>query len=888
MRELMRRARHVLRRRQFDADLAEEMAFHRDMAAQELEQRGASAADAATGARRTFGSTALAADQARDVWVPVWLRDIAVDLEFAARRLAIDPRFTIGASLALGLGIGANLMVFTFINSLLFREVPFDHSEQLVWIQSRDSRGRSAGVSYLEFEDLRASLRTFDGLSATAGSPLNLSDEDRPPERVQGCYVSANAFALLRTPPTLGRGFLAEDDRIGAPPVIVIGHDLWVSRYGSDPAVVGSTIRVNGTPTTVVGVMPVDFRFPLIAGAWQPIAQFPGIAAMPRDARMLNPFGRLANGATFEAGLGELNAIAARLAGEFPTTEKGITIGGLLMNKRGAGALSVLYTLMGAVGFVLLIACANVANLLLARAARRARELAIRSSLGATRWRLVRQLLLESLVLAGGAGIAGYAFSVAGVRLFAIIFAIRELGGTAATMPYWLNLSADGRVLAFLAGVCLLSTVLFGLAPALHVSKTSIADVLKDGGKGSAGPRRSRRWTAALLVAELALTLILLAGTGLLVRSFVALYRAVGAVESRDVVTARIALPAQKYATPSARLAFFDQFTDRLGADAAIDGVAVASELPFMPVAGATRELTLDGHVAGAGDIQPSVSTVFVTPKYFALVGLPVVRGRTFTDADGTAGQATAIVNQRFASMYFPDADPIGRRFRLTRTGDTTAGWLTVIGVSADYKPTSLDEPGPIPAGYVTSYRYMATRNTGLMVRTTGAPAQVTSSVRAAIRASDPTLPVFEVRTMAEVRTLGFWAQRLFGWLFALFGVVALVLATVGVYGVIAYGVSQRTREIGVRVALGAQSADVIRLVVRNGAWLALSGIAIGLLGAFGLTRVIQSLLTDVSSNDPLSFAGVTIFLACVALLASYVPARRATKVDPLTALRAE
>ena len=892
MRELMRRAMHVLRRRQFDADLAEEMAFHRDMAAHELERRGASGDDATNGARRAFGSAALAADQARDVWVPAWLRDIAFDVKFAVRRLATDLRFTVGASLALGLGIGANLMVFTFINAIAFREVPFDRASELVWLASRDSRGRGAGVSYAEFQEYRTSLRTLEGIAATAGSPMNLSDDARAPERVQGTYVSANAFALLHVAPVAGRGFAPEDDLPGAPAVVIIGHDLWVTRYGGDPAVVGTTIKVNGAPATLVGVAPADFRFPLIASAWQPLSQLPGLATAARDARTLNPFGRIARGATLDAVRQDLARTSAVLAQEFPATNTGVTAEMSPMNSRGLGAISVLYTLMGAVAFVLLIACANVANLLLARTARRGREIAIRSALGATRWRIVRQLLVESLVVSFGGGIAGYAFSTIGVRLFGVLFAVRELGGTVATPPYWLNLSGvDWRIFSFLAAACVLSTVLFGLAPALQVSRTNINDVLKDGGKGPVGRLRGRRWTGTLITGELALTLILLAGTGLLVRSFVALYRAVGAVDSRDVVTARIALPAEKYAKPSARLAFFDQFTDRLGADAAIDGVAVASELPFMPVAGARRELTLDGHVAAAGDIQPLVSTVFVSPKYFALVGLPLVRGRVFTDADGTAGQAAAIVNQKFASMYFPDADPIGRRIRLAVPGPAAAAvppWLTIAGVVGTL-PSLMADKEPAAMVYTPLRGEAAAgRVAVVLVRGRSGTAATTALMREAVQRMDSDLPLYFVQTIAEIVGQNAYSLRLFGEMVGLFAMIALVLASVGLYGVTAHSVVERTNEIGIRMALGAHSSEVAWLFVKRTLAELAVGVPLGLAGALATGQLLRRFLVNTPARDPVTLVVVALLLVAVALLASLLPARRAARIDPVLALRYE
>ncbi|HXI31986.1 MAG TPA: ABC transporter permease [Vicinamibacterales bacterium] len=890
MRELIRRVTHLFRRRQFDADLAEEMAFHRAMTERALEDAGVERRDAALETRRRFGSAALAADRARDVWIPAWLQDAGLDLLFAARRLTADLRFTAAAVLGLGLGIGANVMVFTFINAILFREVPFERSEQLAWVQSRDSRGRTAGLSFAAFQDYRASARTFEGLAATMGSPLNLSDEDRAPERVQGCYVSANAFRLLRTRPILGRDFLPEDDRPGAPPVIIIGHDLWVSRYGGEASALGSAIRVNGAPATIVGVMPVDFRFPLIAAAWQPIAQAPGIAAAARDARTLNPFGRLSDGVALDAAIQELNTVAARLAGEFPATDKGISFEALLMNKRGAGAISVLYTLMGAVAFVLLIACANVANLLLARAAHRAREIAIRSSLGATRWRIVRQLLIESLVVAIAAGGAGYAFSVAGVRLFAVIFAVRELGGSTATMPYWLNLSADGRVFAFLAGVCLVSTVLFGLAPALHVSKTNINEVLKDGGKGVAGQMRSRRWTGALLVAELALTLILLAGTGLLVRSFVAMYRAVARVESRDVVTARVALPLQKYATPAARLAFFDQLGDRVTANAGVGAFAIASEPPFMPVPGAPRELTLEGRVPVPGETPAAVSYVFVTPRFFDVVGQPLLRGRIFTDADGTPGQTVAIVNQRFASMHFPDADAVGRRLRLTAPGPAgrDAPWLTIVGVVGSQATLSADTQPP-PIVYTPLRAETAGgRVAALLVRGRAGTAATTALLRDEVRRLDGDLPLYFVQTVGDIVGQNVYSLRVFGEMVGLFAFIALVLAAVGLYAVTAHSVVERTNEVGIRMALGAHTSEVAWMFLRRTLVQLAIGLPLGLAGALATGQLLRRFLVNTPARDPLTLAVVALLLTGIALVACLLPARRAARIDPVVALRYE
>src|SRR3989475_5399836 len=509
MRQLLRRVWYLIRQRQFEDDLAEEMAFHRSMT---------------TGA--AFGSTALAQNRSRDVWIWPWLQDIAQDGRFAARLLAKDRRFTIAAIVALALGIGANTTVFTFINTALFKNLPFDEPQHIVALGTRDARGRELAVSYADFQDWRSAAHAFEAMSASARSPMSVSEPDLPPERLRGWYVSANTFDVLRVKPILGRGFVAEDERRGAAAAVIIAYDVWTRRYDASPAVIGREIRVNGITSVVIGVMPRDFRFPMTAQAWQPLASMPGVSTARRDAGTIGVTARLRPGVTIEQARSELTTIAERLARDYPDTNQGITAtaGPPLENMRRF-ATPMLLTMLGAVGFVLLIGCANVATLMLARAASRAREIAIRSALGATRWRIVRQLSIESVLLAMLAGVAGLVLSVLRVRYFGVAFDTIEIGAPdQSAAPYWVDLGMDRIVFAFVAALCLGSSILFGLAPALHISKTNVNDVLKDGGRNAAGGPRVRRGTGALMIAELALALILLSGAGLLVRSFLIHY----------------------------------------------------------------------------------------------------------------------------------------------------------------------------------------------------------------------------------------------------------------------------------------------------------------------------------------------------------------------------
>jgi putative ABC transport system permease protein len=806
------------------------------------------------------------------------------DLKFAVRLLLKDRWFTLVAASALALGIGVNSTVFTFVNAVLIRGLPFDDPDRIMALGTRDARNRDRGLSYLEFKDWQAGTHAFAGMAAFQGTTMNVSDEGRAPERFAGPYMSANAFRLIGEKPAIGRDFLPEDDVPGAPPVVLLGNGIWKNRYGSDPAVVGRTIKVNEQPATIIGVMPEGFKFPINADLWVPLVNLAGIADQKREVRNFEVFGRLAPGVTIAQARGELSTIAARLARDFPATNKDISPTVMTFNQRynGGNIRLVFLTLMGAVGFVLLIACANVANLLLARSANRAREISVRVSLGATRLRIVRQLLVESVLLALISGALGFALSIVGIRLFDA--AVADVG-----KPYWIQFTFDGRVFAFLAAICLGTGVIFGLAPALHVSKTDINEVLKEGGRSGSG-LRARRWTSALIVVELSLTLVLLAGAGFMMRSFLALYRLDLGVDTSHVLTMRLQLPNRKYPTADQRRDFYKRLEDRLAGVGNVHGVTLTSNPPM--AGGNARQLVVEGHQPSAGEQPQTVTQVMIGSRYFETLGLQLARGRAFDEVDGTAGHETAIVNQRFVSMFFAREDPIGRRIRLITEVPPGApipapAVVTIVGVSPTIRQRNFQEALPDPVVYVPM-RSQSPAFATLMLRANGDPAALTPSIREEVRAIDPDLPLFGIQTMDQQLAQNRWQFTIFGTMFGIFALIALMVSAVGLYAVTAYSVSQRTQEIGVRMALGAQASQVLWLILRSATVQLAIGLAIGLAGAIGVGRLLQSLLVQTGASDPMTLIGITTLLSIVSIVACVWPARRATRLDPVHALRYE
>jgi putative ABC transport system permease protein len=804
------------------------------------------------------------------------------DLRFAIRLLVKDRWFTFVAVLALALGIGVNATVFTFVNAVLIRGLPFDDPDRIMSIGVRDARDRDRGLSYLDFEDWRAGARSFSALAVFNSATMNISDEGRTPERFSGPYMSANGFKLIGQQPLLGRDFRPEDDKPGATAVVLLGSGIWKNRYGSDQSIVGRSIKINGVPTTVIGVMPEGLKFPLDADLWQPLALMPRLAELKRDARNLEGFGRLAPGVTQSQARAELSTIAARLAHDHPDTNTGIRPTVMTFNDRynGGQIQLVFLALMGAVGFVLLIACANVANLMLARSAARAREMSVRVSLGATRWRIVRQLLVESVLLSLIGGLGGLALAAVGVKLF-------DLATADVGKPYWIKFTMDGRVFAFFAAVCLATGVVFGLAPALHASKTDLNEVLKDGGRGSSGGVRARRWTGALIVVELALTLVLLAGAGFMMHSFLSLYRLDLGIETSHLLTVRLTLPNLKYPTPEMRQAFYNRLDERVAGLAGVQGAALAASIPIG--GGPTRQLLVEGRPDIAGQQPPVVTLVSIGPRYFETLGVALLRGRLFDSVDGTAGHDAAIVNQRFVAMHFGTEDPIGRRIKLTADGAALPGpeptWVTIVGISPSIRQRFATEAEPDPVAYLP-LRIQAPASTALLIRAQRDAASLTSLLRDEVRALDPDLPVFDIRTLDQQLAQQRWAFRIFGSLFAIFAAIALALSAVGLYAVTAYSVSQRTQEIGVRMALGAQASQVQWLILRRSLVHLATGLAIGIGGAWGVGRLLNSVLVQSGSRELVTLTSIVALLIAVSMFACYMPARRATRLDPVNALR--
>ena len=808
------------------------------------------------------------------------------DIRFAVRLLIKNRWFTIVAATALALGIAVNTAVFTFVNAVLIRGLPFDEPDRIVALGTTDTRNRQLGVSRLDFNDWRDASKSFVALALFLGSSVNVSDEGRAPEQFQGVYQSANLFQLIGVRRALGRDFRPDDDQPGAAPVVLLGGGIWKNRYGSDPSIIGRTIKVNSIVATVIGVMPPDMKFPFNTDVWIPVSVLPPEARdAKRGVRNFQAIGRLAPGVTLQQARAELQNIGQRLSTDFPESNKDFRPQLVNFNDRVTGPQITLIflSLMGAVAFVLLIACANVANLLLSRAAHRSREIAVRVSLGAGRWRIIRQLLVESVLLSLLSGAIGLGLSIVGIRLF-------DAATTDVGKPYWMTFTMDPIVFGFLLAVCVGTGVLFGLAPAMHISKTDVHEVLKEGGgRSGAGGMRARRWTSILIVAEVVLTLVLLAGAGFMMRSFMALYAMDLGIDTSRLLTMQLALPLAKYPQRETRIALYQKLEERLRTVGAIQSAAITTNVPTF--GGFLRQLSVDGRPTPAGEKPPDVTMVAVSAGYFDTIGVRLVRGRAFTDADGTPGHEAAIVNQRFVTMHFPGEDPLGRRLRLTDSAPQMQQPLpvdaTIVGVVPTVRQRNFQDPDPDPVVYLP-YRADAQRFMSLVVRGNGDPARITSLVREEMRIIEPDLPLFRIQTMDQQLAQQRWPFRVFGSMFALFALIALILSAVGLYAVTAYSVTQRTAEIGVRMALGAQPTQVMWLVLRRSLVQLAIGIPLGVAGALGVGQLLKILLVQTSTRDPLTIGSIALLMILVSLAACFWPARRATQLDPVNALRYE
>jgi putative ABC transport system permease protein len=804
------------------------------------------------------------------------------DLRFAVRMLARDRLVAIVAIVALALGIGLNATVFTFVNAVLIRGLPFPQPDEIYHLNGRNtSTGHNFGISYLDFLDIADQTAAFSGVSAYRHGSFTVTESGHPPERIQGVSITANTFTLLGQPPLFGRDFADSEDAPGAEPVVLLGYGVWQSRYGGDPAILGRVIRVNGVASTVIGIMPEGMGFPNRAELWRPLAP-QGDDLSRRDHRPLNVVGRLAAGVDRRPAEAEMTAIAQRLEQQYPDTNRQIGFTVQTFNERfNGGQIRVMFlALLGAVGFVLLIACANVANLLLARSASRAREVAVRYALGATRLQIVRQFLVESVLLASIGGVFGLGLAHVAVGLFDA--AVADTG-----KPYWIVFSFDPVVFGYFAAICLTTGIVFGLAPALQVSRTNTNDVLKEGGRGTPGAVRARRLASAMVVAELTLTLVLLAGAGLMIRSFLKLYAMDLGVDTSRMLTMRLELPAQKYGTAEQRRIFYDALSNRLQTIPGLQAAALASSIPFGGTAG--RTLEIESRPPAAPEQAPRTSVVVISPSYFEVLDVVVRTGRPLTDADGVPGTESVVVNERFASQFLPGEDVVGRRIRLLDGGrDAQPGpWLTIVGVAPTIRQGDLQNADPDAVVYVP-YRLETLPYANILTRSHVPPASLVPLVREAVQSVDPEQPVFEVRTMNEFLARSRWPYRVFGSMFAIFAVIALVLSAVGIYAVTAYSVTQRRQEIGVRMALGAHPRQVYWLILRRALIQLSLGLGLGLALAWPTTTVLQSLVVQIPTRDPVTFSAIIGVLVLTTLTACLIPARRATRLDPLTALRSD
>ncbi len=800
------------------------------------------------------------------------------DIRFALRVLLKEKAFAAVVVVVLALGIGANATVFTLVNAVLFRGLPFEDSSRIMHLTgSNPSKGRERiGVSWPEYKDWRDQAKSFSGLAAFTGGQANLSDRNGPPERYAGARISTNTFRLLGIQPALGRDFGPTDEKPGGPAVALIGYGIWKDRYGLDRSILGRNVRINEVPTTIIGVLPEGMKFPFNNDVWFPLTDKPERAR--RDDRDLSVCGRLAPGTTLPGARAEMEIIARHIEKDYPKTNRGV---GVLVkpfnDEVNGGPIRVMFlALLGAVGFVLLIACANVANLLLSRSLARAREMSIRAALGASRWRIVRQLLVESVLLSMTGGLLGLMLARWGVRAFDL--AVADVG-----KPYWIQFTMDLTVFGYVAGICVLTGILFGLAPALQAAKVDLNEALKEGARGAGGALRARYLTGGLVVVELALSMVLLIGAGLMIRSFLKMYVIHSEMAPESILTLRLNLADAKYPKPEQRLAFYERLEPRLRS---IPGVEAVSFTTNTPMGGAMGwHYDLEDKPVDDVEKRPTVSGLAIGGDYFKALGVTLVRGRAFTANDGLPGQNTAIVNQRFAAKVWPGGDAIGKRLRLYWNEETHP--VTVVGVTPDIRQDNPVNAEIAPVVYVP-LREQPTSGMSLVARTRTAPATLATAFRKEVQVVDEDMPVFTVRSLLEGFQQSRWHLRVFGSLFAIFAGIALLLASVGIYAVMAYSVGRRTQEIGVRMALGAGTRSVLGLVFASGLKQLAMGLVIGLAAAFGITRAIASLLVQVKPADPLTFGVVSAVLSAAALLACWIPARRALRVDPVVALRYE
>jgi putative ABC transport system permease protein len=795
------------------------------------------------------------------------------DVRLAFRRIWRHRGFALTSIVALGFGIGAVTTAFAIVR-VLTRGLPGDEANRIVRIAMQDVSGPPQRLSYAEFEASRSATNSLSGIAAFRTGAMNVREPGKSPERVSSSYISANAFRLLGERPVLGRDFLADDDRRGAAPVVILGRRTWHQRYNDDPGVIGRTVVVNDVASTIIGVMRDDLRFPVVSDLWLPLSSMPALN-QNRTARVVDAFGRLRQDASINQTQTELERATRQTVP--PSSDLKRLTPLVTPYVDGNAIRPFLAGLFGSVTCVLIIGCANVAMLMMAGAMHRQRDAAIRASQGATTWHLIRQVLVEVAILSLIGALLGVGLTVLVVR------AIAE-DSAGINFPYWLRWTVDWRFVARGLAISLIGTTIFALIPAVHFARTAAR--ASTGGVDRVD-RPAARWTSGLIASQLAFTLVLLGGAGLMARSFFMLYRADVVIDASNVVLMPLALPAANYGTPEKRRAFYDRLEERFSVTPELTDAAIASSVPFIPTP--SREMSLEGRDDVPGLKRPEVTTVLIGKRYFDVVGVRLLRGQPFTDLDGTPGHDTVIVDQRLAERFFPNDDPIGKRIRLTSIDAQTAAetpWLTILGVSPSIRQQQAGDPRQLnPIAYLPR-RAESGAFAWVLVR--GDTASVAAALRSSIWALDGNLGVDTLVPLGQFMEQSRWANRAFTFLFVGLAWIAIAVAAVGLYGVTAHAITQRTREIGVRVAIGARGGQIIWLFLRRAIAPLVIGTAIGTGGILVLGKLLRLFLVETSATDPFTLISTVVFLATATLAACGWPSARATRINPALALRHE
>jgi len=889
---LQRRLSALFHKQKLDARMDDEIRSHIDMQTQENIVAGMKPEEARYAALRQFGWVESLKETCRDQRGVGWIEDFGQDIRYGARMLYKYPGFTAIAILTLALGVGANTAIFSVVDAVLLRPLAYPDSGQLVWLCERGPDWSGGSISYPNFTDWRDQQSVFEKFGVYNGNNFTLTGAGEP-IRLAGALMSADVFAALRTQPEIGRVFREDEDNPGAPPVAVISHALWQNRFGGQAGILNQTISLSGKAYTILGVMPAGFEFQN-SDVWLPVGPYSAQSSWQKRDNHPGLFGlaRLKPGVTLEKARVNLDVIAVRLEQQYPESNKtrGVQIDRLLDIQVG-NVRRALWILFGAVSFVLVIACANVANLLLARAAAREKEMAVRGALGAGQWRMTRQLLAESGLLALLGAIVGLLFAKGALHVVAAL--------AGESMPRAAEISLDLRVLLFSGLVAVVTGILFGLAPAWHARRADLQGTLKETARGTTSGRAGLR--QGLVIAEVALTFVLLVGAGLLLLSFHRLLQVNPGFVADRVLTFQINFPGGKYQTAEQQILFCQALREKLRA---LPGVLAASLVSQNTIplheGGWDMRFLIEGRPEPPPHLQPSLQFHLIAPDYFRVMGIPLFQGRDFTEQDNRehlrgassgdewgAGLNSIIIDEEFAKRYWPNQNPLGQRVRIPWGERAKQPVVTIVGVVGRVKENRLSEQGGMVQAYFPMYQ-QPLGNMAVVVKTTSEPAAMLTTMRQQVSQLDPALPIFGISTMKEMRDHNVAPDRLNLALLGGFAVLALVLAAVGLYGLLSFTVTQRQREIGVRMALGAQRFEVLNLVVGQGMRLVFIGAFIGLLGSFAFTRVLTSVLFNVKPTDPLTFVTVTLSLCVVALLACYIPARRATKIDPMVALRYE